>query len=339
MKQKKNEREKLPTVSFVICTLNCKDYLKLCLQSIRKQDYPKKKVEIVIVDSYSTDGTLEVAKEYGSRIILTKIRGYMEGKGMPKSIGCEKAMGDIVITIDSDNSLVEKDWLRKMIYPLIYDSSIDYAICRQAVVRSDPLINQYLAYVGTDPFAVYTSLDPHISLRKVKLEDKGKYFVYNNTEKNFLITGGYYLAFRKKILNEIGGYTRDVDVAYRLSKKRGGANIAIAKNAHLHHLITKSTKDFLRKKIKWGEYYFRSKNQEREFKWNSGFWGKTGKVNFYFQVLKGLLFLPAFITSLRMVYYYKDKAWLLHAPLTFGTTAAYIISFAKAKSGYFSKHK
>ena len=169
-------KENLPKVSFVICTLNCRDFTKRCLESIRNQDYPQEKVEIIVVDSYSTDGTIEIAKALGAKIILTKIRGYMEGKGMPKSIGCSKAKGDIIITIDSDNALVEKDWIRKMTYPLSTDKKIDYCICRMSVVRSDPLINQYLSYIGTDPFAVYCSLDPQISLKNLRLEDKGKYY-------------------------------------------------------------------------------------------------------------------------------------------------------------------
>ena len=254
---------KLPKVSFVVCTLNCKDFTKRCLESIRNQDYPQNKIEILIVDSYSTDGTIEVAKSLGARVILTKKRGYMEGKGMPKSIGCKKAKGNIIITIDSDNALVEKDWIRKMVYPLMKDRSIAYSICRMAVVKSDPLVNQYLSLVGTDPFAIYCSLDSQISLSNAKLKDRGKYFTYENKIKDFLITGGYYLAFRKRTLNEMGGYSRDVDIAYSLAKQNK-AIIAIPKEAHLHHLITKGFFDFIKKKFKWGKYYFSQKNTLRK---------------------------------------------------------------------------
>lgn len=325
----------LPRVSFVICTLNCKDFTERCLRSIRAQDYPQENVEIIVVDSYSTDGTIEVARSYGARVILTKIRGYMEGKGMPKAMGCDNARGDIVITIDSDNKLVEKDWIRRMIYPLMHDSRVTYAICRMAVVKSDPLVNQYLSYVGTDPFAIYGSLDPQISLKNVTLEDRGQYFVYTNTTRDFLVTGGYYLAFRKKDLKRIGGYSRDVDVAYTFAGEAGGARVAIVKNAHLHHLITTDTRDFLKKKVKWGSYYFKNPGLERKFNWNKGTLGRFGRVNFYYQVIKNLMFFPGVITSIVMAAHYKDKAWLMHGPLLFGTTAAYIIAYAKTR---FSTH-
>jgi glycosyltransferase involved in cell wall biosynthesis len=321
-------KEKFPRVSFVICTLNCKDYTERCLKSIRAQNYPGNKVEIVVVDSYSTDGTIEVAKKYGARIIFTKKRGYMEGKGMPKSIGCENAKGEIVITIDSDNALIEKNWIKNMIFPLQTNPEIDYALCRMAVVKKDPLVNQYLSLVGTDPFAVYNSLDPQISLGSLRLEDRGRYWIYNNTLENFLINGGYYLAFRKSTLKKIGGYSRDVDVAYTLASKEGGSKIAIVKQAHLHHLITRGFFDFMKKKVKWGKYFFKNRdNPQRMMKW-----AETGnkKFRFMLQIFYSLIFIPALIVSIKMLIKTRERAWILHAPLMFSTTLAYIYSFFKA---------
>jgi len=332
-----NSLIKLPSVSIVICTLNCKNDLEICLKSIKKQDYPKKKIEIIVVDSYSSDGTLKVAKKYGAKIILTKIRGYMEGKGMPKSIGCDAAKGDIIITIDSDNALVEKDWIKKMIHPLLIDSTINYAICRMAVVKSDPIINQYLSFVGTDPFAIYGSLDPQITYGNVKLIDKGNYMIYNNKISNFLITGGYYLVFKKEVLKEIGGYTRDVDIAYAFASKKSGANIAIVKNAHLHHLITTSIFDFYKKKKKWGKYYFKNQSMERAHKWSEGFFGRFGKINFSFNIIKDLLFIPNIFLSFKMLIKYNNKSWLLHPFIKFLTVIAYLDAWISIMTS--SKHK
>jgi len=320
----------LPKVSFVVCTFNCRDYAERCFESIRKQNYPQNKVEIVVVDSYSTDGTIEIAKKFKANLILTKIRGYMEGKGMPKSMGCEKAKGDIIFTLDSDNSLVEKNWIRNMIYPLITNNKIDYCICRMKVIKSDSLTNQYLSLVGTDPFAIYSSFDPRISMHLISLEDKGKYVIYNNKADNFLITGGYYLGFRKETLKNLGGYSRDVDVAYSLAEKEGGALIAIPKETHVHHLITTSLFDFIKKKRKWGKYYFTSGNAERKFEWTNGA-GK--KARFVWEVIKNLTFVLPFLFSLYLTVRDRQPVWLLHAPVKWLTTAAYIFAFLEVKLG------
>ncbi len=328
MKSKK-DKKKYPKVSFVICTLNCRDYLERCLKSIWEQDYPKNKIELIVVDSYSTDGTIEIARILGAKVILTKIRGYMEGKGMPKSIGCSKAKGDIIVTIDSDNALVEKDWIKKMIYPLIINKDISLAIGRMAVVKSDPAVNQYLSLVGTDPFAIYGSIDPQISLDNLNLKDNGRYYTYNLNLNNLLILGGYGIAYKRETLKSIGGYHRDVDNIYLLAKKNK-ANIAIVKDAHLHHLITTGIFDFLRKKIKWGKFYFNDKTK-REFKWNRGAFGRFGKIRFLYEVIKDLIFFPELFVSLKMFINTKEKAWLYHAPMTFATTLAYIIAYIKSK--------
>jgi len=320
---------KTPKISFVICTLNCRDYTKRCIESIWRQDYPKNKIEIIVVDSYSNDGTIEIARKLGAKVILTKIRGYMEGKGMPKSIGCQKAKGDFIVTIDSDNALVEKDWIKKMIYPLTNNKNISLAIGRMAVVKSDVVVNQYLSLVGTDPFAIYGSIDPQISLGNLNLKNNGRYYTYNLTPSNLFILGGYGIMHKREALKSIGGYHRDVDNIYLLAKKNK-ANIAIVKNAHLHHLIATGVSDFLRKKLKWGKFYFNDKSQ-REFKWNQGLFGRFGKIRFVYEVLKDLSFFPEFLVSLKMFFREKEKAWLYHAPMTFATTLAYIIAYIKSK--------
>jgi glycosyltransferase involved in cell wall biosynthesis len=54
--------ENLPSISIVIPTYNGEQTLAQCLESIVKQDYPREKVEIIIVDGGSKDKTLDVAK-------------------------------------------------------------------------------------------------------------------------------------------------------------------------------------------------------------------------------------------------------------------------------------
>lgn len=51
-------------VSLILCTYNCKEDLIKTLKSIEEQDYPD--IEVCISDSCSTDGTLEVIKEYAA---------------------------------------------------------------------------------------------------------------------------------------------------------------------------------------------------------------------------------------------------------------------------------
>ena len=51
------------SVSIMIITLNAEKNLEKCLESISKLNYPKEKIEVAIVDSSSTDKTLEIARK------------------------------------------------------------------------------------------------------------------------------------------------------------------------------------------------------------------------------------------------------------------------------------
>jgi len=87
-----------PLVSAVIPTYNSEKTLEKCLKSIRRQTY--RNLEIIVVDKFSKDRTVEIAKRYGARII------YDEGeRTRAKNIGLKKAKGKYVLFVDSDMEL------------------------------------------------------------------------------------------------------------------------------------------------------------------------------------------------------------------------------------------
>ncbi len=85
----------LPKVSIVIPTYNSQRTLGMCLESIKNQDYPKNKIEIIIADAGSSDKTREVAKKY--KIVDNLLKTGEAGK----AAGIKHAAGEI----DSDNIL------------------------------------------------------------------------------------------------------------------------------------------------------------------------------------------------------------------------------------------
>lgn len=322
-------------IGIVICTLNCRSDLKLCLEGIKKQDYPPENIHIYIADSDSDDGTIELAEQEGCIILRHIKKGYMEGKGFAKSIGVDAALKDkcdYIFTIDSDNSFVEKDFIQKMIAPMESNMEVALSIARMAVVKTDKAINRYCSYVGTDSFAIHKSIDPKLALGEIEGETylgfKGLYDLYKITLEKYLVVGGYYVCFRRKSLEDIEGYWRDVDNIWKLAEKNM-ANVAVPHNCHIHHRQAKGFWNHLKKKHKWAMHYLREggpeKDKERKFDW------QADKKEFYLRVLYCLSFFPALFTSIRMLFKYKDVAWLYHAPMCFGTTAAYITAWLNAK--------
>src|SRR3989304_4834253 len=69
-----------PTVSILIPTLNASSVLGNCLESIKKQNYPAEKIEIIVADGGSSDGTVEIAKKYGAGDAWSKLKTGEAGK-------------------------------------------------------------------------------------------------------------------------------------------------------------------------------------------------------------------------------------------------------------------
>lgn len=85
-------------LSAVIITLNAASQLEECLRSVAFCD------EIVVVDSGSVDGTVDVAERHGARVIRSEWRGF----GPQKQFAVEQAKHDWVLCIDADERVSER---------------------------------------------------------------------------------------------------------------------------------------------------------------------------------------------------------------------------------------
>jgi glycosyltransferase involved in cell wall biosynthesis len=100
-------------VSIIIPCRNEEKFIGRCLDSIVNQDFPKEKMEILVVDGMSRDGTKEVVKNYGERYSLIKLlENPKKFTPFGLNIGVKEAQGEIIIRIDAHASY-EKDYVSK----------------------------------------------------------------------------------------------------------------------------------------------------------------------------------------------------------------------------------
>jgi glycosyltransferase involved in cell wall biosynthesis len=89
-----------PKTSIIIPTLNEEAYLLETLASLQNQNvknaYPEK-LETIVVDSGSTDRTLEIARQFATKILQAP-----KGKLTARHIGIMNAQGEIIIGVDAD---------------------------------------------------------------------------------------------------------------------------------------------------------------------------------------------------------------------------------------------
>ena len=87
-------------LSVVIITFNEEANLARTLESV-KPLVADGKGEIIVVDSGSTDRTVEIAKSFGAKVFIEEWKGY----AAQKNSAIDKATGDWVLTLDADEEV------------------------------------------------------------------------------------------------------------------------------------------------------------------------------------------------------------------------------------------
>jgi glycosyltransferase involved in cell wall biosynthesis len=110
-------------LSVAIITKNEEDRLPKTLEAVK--DIAD---EIVVVDSGSTDKTVDIAKQYGAKVFIEEWKGY----GEQKNSALKKTTGEWVLFLDADEVLSEE--LKKLIKEKINNPTADgYYLKRQTV--------------------------------------------------------------------------------------------------------------------------------------------------------------------------------------------------------------
>jgi len=110
--------EDLPDISVIVCAYNEEEALGRCLESLDGLDYPRNKLEILLVDDESGDRTRsileEVARRNGNARVLStsgEPRKY-PGKQRPLELGIRHAKGGIILVTDADCA-VDPAWAKE----------------------------------------------------------------------------------------------------------------------------------------------------------------------------------------------------------------------------------
>lgn len=125
-------------VSIIIPTFNREKFIEETLASICAQQY--KNWEAIIVDDGSTDSTRDHIQKFisgDSRIKFFERNKIKKGASVCRNIGLEKAIGDYVIFLDSDDILAP--WcLEQRVECMVKNPGIDFAVFHAHTFRKNP---------------------------------------------------------------------------------------------------------------------------------------------------------------------------------------------------------
>ena len=120
-------------ISIIIPTKNAGSDLDYSLEKIRNQKGIGE-VEIIIVDSGSTDRTVDIANKNGA--IIFKIKPEEFNHGATRNYGSKKATGDYILFMVQDSIPIGDYWLHDLAYALEKDKRIAAVTCKQ-IPRTD----------------------------------------------------------------------------------------------------------------------------------------------------------------------------------------------------------
>ncbi len=190
----------LPFVSIIIPTKDRIIELKECVQSIISQNYPSNKLELIIIDDGSKDGTVEFLKKFPIQVLSNRIS---KGQSYCRNLGARKANGDILAFIDSD-CIASENWLLELV----------------------PYFNwNKIGAVGGFVDGYYKESTLDLYEKVFSPLNMGDNLLYSSDDDSSFYVPTCNLLILKKVFFEIGGITEslhvgeDVDLCWRMRQK------------------------------------------------------------------------------------------------------------------------
>lgn len=146
------------TISVVIPTYNGKDVIKPCLESIKWAD------EIIVVDMFSDDGTVEICKEFDNVKVFQR-HDYIFGN---VNFGIKKAGSDWIMRFDHDEIMTDE--LKKEIFDVLEKDGYGYDgfYCRSRLIMFGKEVKHgvggkhtYRKQIFKNGYAWYQLIDIH----------------------------------------------------------------------------------------------------------------------------------------------------------------------------------
>jgi len=131
--------EELPTVSLIVSAFNEEGVIAQKLENSLLLDYPKEKLEIVVISDGSQDSTDEIVRSFADQDVVLHCQEPRRGKTAGLTQFVPLAQGGIVVFSDA-NSMYDPDAIRKLVRHFS-DPKTGYSVGHQRYVKSSSAVS------------------------------------------------------------------------------------------------------------------------------------------------------------------------------------------------------
>jgi glycosyltransferase involved in cell wall biosynthesis len=323
----------LPLVTVILPTLNAARYLDECLGALRSQDWPRDRLEIVLADAGSTDDTLAIAERHEVDVVRPNPLKTAEAG---KAVAIRAARGELICSVDSDNVVVGRDWLRRMTAPFSDPDVIAAEAARFQHRRQDGFINRWHALAGVaDPLTLYTgnyARDSYVTgtwtgmPHDVEPRDGWDKITLDPDAVPVLGANGFVI--RRTAFDAVpleGDYYFDLD--YVDSVVRAGHRTIARVDAEVRHYFCDGVRQYAKKtRRRADDFFFFSSTGSRSYPWT-----RQRQLRMARFVVSTITIVPLLGEAARGFRRKPDVAWLFHVPACWITLAVYGIATIRGK--------
>jgi succinoglycan biosynthesis protein ExoA len=229
-----------PFISILIPVRNEADYIKTCLKAVLQQDYPKEKIEILVADGMSDDGTREIIQNYQQEYLNLKIFDN-PAKIVPTGLNAalQIAQGDIVIRVDG-HTVIAPDYVQQCVEGLKRTGADN--IGGRMYAKGEGVFGEAVALATNSPFGV-----------------GGGRFHYSDKEE--WVDTVYMGAWRREVFEKIGLFdeelVRDQDDEFNCRLRENGGKILLSPKIKSQYTVRGTAHSLFKQYFQYGYWKVR----------------------------------------------------------------------------------
>lgn len=220
----------LPYFSIILPTYSRPDQLARCLRAVGRLDYPRDRLEVIVVDDGGPDPLEAVLAPFRAEFRLALLRQENAGPAAARNTGAAEAVGDFLAFTD-DDCLPESQWLRGLAAALADDAT---AMVGGLTLNGAPNLCSITSQLIVDVVYRHYNADPR----------HARFIASNN------------MALSRRDFREMGGF----DPSFRTAEDRElcdrwlhrGNRIVYAPAARVLHVRPMGPLAFLRQHFQYG---------------------------------------------------------------------------------------